>query len=92
MNFMKDCLEAFVLGSCLDMFGMDALDGCPTKIHIPLFLNASPPEEQYKWLKQLGEELLQKYVKLNEGEKKWNTQYQVSFFNYLLPSLLKFSS
>ncbi|XP_056016381.1 uncharacterized protein LOC125656920 [Ostrea edulis] len=66
MNFMKDCLASFVLGSCLDMFGTDSLDGCPTKFHIPLFLHLSSPEDQYAWLKQLGEQLVQKYVKLDE--------------------------
>lgn len=68
MNFMKDCLEAFVLGSCIDMFGMDSLDGCPTEFHIPHFLHLSAPEEQYAWLKQLGEQLIQRYVKLDEGD------------------------
>nr|XP_034322383.1 uncharacterized protein LOC117688429 [Crassostrea gigas] len=66
MNFVQDCLDSFVLGACLHMFGMDSLDGVPVNVEIPHFLHLASIEEQYAWLKELGEQLFKTYIKLNE--------------------------
>lgn len=48
------------------MFGMDSLDGVPVNVEIPHFLHLASIEEQYAWLKELGEQLFKTYIKLNE--------------------------
>lgn len=68
MNFVQDCLEAFVLGSCLHMFGMESLDDVPVNVEVPHFLHLSSREEQYAWMKQLGAQLFKTYVKLDKGK------------------------
>lgn len=57
-----------MLGACLHMFGMDSLDGVLVNVEIPHFLHLASIEEQYAWLKELGEQLFKTYIKLNEGK------------------------
>lgn len=50
------------------MFGMDSLDGVQVNVEIPHLLHLASIEEQYAWLKELGEQLFKTYIKLNEGK------------------------
>lgn len=69
MNFVQDCLDGFILGACLDLFGMESLDDLPTTSQIPMFIELQTPEEQYAYIHKLASQLLNVYVKLNEGNK-----------------------
>ena len=68
MNFVQDCLDAFILTAAMEIFGIGKLNEDPKKSKPPHFLHLASKEDQYKWLCNLGKQLLDEYVKLDNGK------------------------
>lgn len=64
MTFVQDCLDAFILGACMDLLGIDNLDARPSRTKLPEFINLRPQQEQYEWIHDLSQQLLDVYVKV----------------------------
>lgn len=67
MTFVQDCLDAFILGACMDLLGIDNLDARPSRTKLPEFINLRPQQEQYEWIHDLSQQLLDVYVKVRNG-------------------------
>ncbi|XP_062599089.1 uncharacterized protein LOC134260557 [Saccostrea cucullata] len=63
--FVMDCLDAYILGAVFEVMQLENFDGMPIKWRPPPLLMTAEKSDQYQWLTELAQEILEKHVKLN---------------------------
>jgi len=62
---MDDCLDAYLVEACMHLLDLDEIDAEPTRKQ-PLF-DILPDEEQYKFISKIAKDILDKYIKIIDG-------------------------
>lgn len=63
-----DCLDAYILGATMEVMQLEHFDDLPIKWRPPPLLMTEEKSDQYQWLLKLGQEILEKHVKLNKDK------------------------
>lgn len=67
-----DCLDAYILGATMEVMQLEHVDDLPMKWRPPPLLMTEEKSDQYQWLFKLGQEILEKHVKLDKGKPNLN--------------------
>lgn len=65
--FVEDCLDAYILAATVEVMGLGNVDEIPTKVKPPPLLATSTKEEQYEWLVSVAKRVMDKHIKLDNG-------------------------
>ena len=61
-SFVEGCLDAYIVGACIHMLGMEDMDSDPPRI--PLLCE----EDFYTYIHDTAKNILDRYVKINDGK------------------------
>lgn len=70
--FVMDCLDAYILGATMEVMQLEHFDDLPIKWRPPPLLMTAEKSDHYQWLLKLGQEILEKHVKLDKGKTNLN--------------------
>jgi len=77
---MDDCLDAYIVAACMHLMSLKDMDADSNRKQ-PLF-EILPEEEHYKFIYSIAKDILEKYIKINDGKcchqfffKKMNCTY-----------------
>lgn len=64
-SFMDDCLDGYIVAACMHLLNLSDSNGEPRRKQ-PLF-DVLPDEEKYRYISKIAREILEKYIKITEG-------------------------
>ena len=65
--FVDDCLDGYIVAACMELMNIESPNDAPvTWKPSPLLVHQSK-ELQYEWLKKLGNEILNQFIKIDKG-------------------------
>ena len=73
-SFVEDCLDAYIVGACIHMLGMEDMDSDPPRI--PLLCK----EDFYTYIHDTAKNILDRYVKINDGKYSQPSMYVATLF------------
>lgn len=62
---MDDCLDSYIVGACMHLLGLPEINAEPLRKQ-PLF-DILPEEERYKFISKIAKDILEKYIKITDG-------------------------
>lgn len=67
---MEDCLDSYIVGACMHHLDLPDIDAIPSRYQ-PLF-DILPEEQQLNYIAKIAKDILDKYIKITDGNLKFN--------------------
>ena len=64
-SFIDDCLDAYIVTACTHLLKLSDIDQEPA--HKQALFDVLSDEEKYKYISEIAQQILDKYIKLSAG-------------------------
>lgn len=70
---MDDCLDSYIVAACMHLLELSDVDAEP--IRKQQLFDILPQEEHYQFISNIAKDILEKYIKITDGENMLITYY-----------------